>query len=142
MSAFSMYMDGNAALDVTPEQRRPQPSFTVVPGCVQRPSLPQPAPLHGVQTAGVVILAVAVLVCFAVFGLQVTGNQQRAFETALATTEQTSSRVQPVDSLWSLAQEYPVDGLSSSDTSDLIAAWNSLDDAVLQPGMELLVPAA
>ncbi|WP_289543614.1 LysM peptidoglycan-binding domain-containing protein [Enorma phocaeensis] len=76
------------------------------------------------------------------FGLQVTGNQQRAFETALATTEQTSIRVQPGDSLWSLAQEYPVDGLSSSDTSDLIAAWNSLDDAFLQPGMELLVPAA
>ena len=45
------------------------------------------------------------------------------------------------DSLWSLAQEHPVDGLSTQETSDMIRSVNHLDRGSLDAGAVLKVPA-
>ncbi len=53
----------------------------------------------------------------------------------------TPVRVQGGDTLWSLASEHPVKGLSTAQTADLIAEVNGLDGAhVLQAGSMISVP--
>ena len=46
----------------------------------------------------------------------------------------------PGDSLWSLAQEHPIDGLSTQETSDMIRSVNHLDRGSLDAGAVLKVP--
>ena len=50
-------------------------------------------------------------------------------------------RVQPGDSLWSLAEEYPIEGLSTQETSDMIRNVNHLEHGSLAAGAHLKVPA-
>jgi hypothetical protein len=50
-------------------------------------------------------------------------------------------RVQAGDSLWTVAKSHPVDGLSTAQVAELVAARNGLSGAGLVPGQELLVPA-
>lgn len=45
------------------------------------------------------------------------------------------------ESLWSLAEEHPVDGLSTQETSDLIRSVNHLSRGSLDAGSYLKVPA-
>ena len=49
--------------------------------------------------------------------------------------------VQPGDSLWSLAEEYPIEGLSTQETSDMIRSVNHLEHGSLAAGAHLKVPA-
>lgn len=50
-------------------------------------------------------------------------------------------RVVSGDSLWELARAYPVQGLRTEQTVDLIRHLNALRSPVIQPGQRLLVPA-
>ena len=50
-------------------------------------------------------------------------------------------RVQSGDSLWSLAQEHSVDGLTTQETSDIIRSVNHLEHGSLDAGDVLKVPA-
>ena len=48
--------------------------------------------------------------------------------------------VQAGDSLWTLAQAHPVEGLSTAQVADLIAETNGRDGALITPGETILVP--
>ena len=63
------------------------------------------------------------------------------YAQALQEAERITISVAPGDSLWSIASEHGVDSLTTRQTTDLIRSWNDLDSSLLQPGMELLVPA-
>lgn len=49
--------------------------------------------------------------------------------------------VQAGDSLWTLAEAHPVDGLSTAQVAELIAGANGRDGALIAPGECILVPA-
>ena len=77
----------------------------------------------------------------------VQGNLALKLETPAAYAESASNvtyetvRVQSGDSLWSLAQEHSVDGLSTQETSDIIRSVNHLEHGSLDAGDVLKVPA-
>lgn len=50
--------------------------------------------------------------------------------------------VESGDSLWALALEHPMQGLSTAQTADLIAEVNHLPSSTLRPGDMLTVPVA
>lgn len=64
-----------------------------------------------------------------------------AYADSVANVTYESVRVQSGDSLWSLAQEHPIDGLSTQETSDMIRSVNHLDRGSLDAGAVLKVPA-
>ena len=45
------------------------------------------------------------------------------------------------DTLWNIAADHPVDGLSTADTVAVIREVNGLDSAVIHPGQVLTVPS-
>ena len=51
------------------------------------------------------------------------------------------NRVHTGDSLWSLAEEHPVEGLTTQETSDMIRSVNHLERGSLDAGAVLKVPA-
>lgn len=71
----------------------------------------------------------------------VLSSKTSGYEFALEHTELTSISVKPGDSLWVIAEEHGVEGMTTQETTELIRMWNDLDTSTLQPGMELLVPA-
>ena len=68
-------------------------------------------------------------------------TQRAAYADSVANVTYESVRVQSGDSLWSLAQEHPIDGLSTQETSDMIRSVNHLDRGSLDAGAVLKVPA-
>lgn len=50
--------------------------------------------------------------------------------------------VRPGDSLWSLAREHSVEGISTEDLVSIMKARNGVSDSLLQPGQSLLVAAS
>ena len=46
------------------------------------------------------------------------------------------------ESLWSIAEDNPVDGLAIEEAVEVMRDWNGLTSASLHPGMELVVPSA
>lgn len=50
--------------------------------------------------------------------------------------------VEPGDSLWSLAREHPIAGLSTNEVVSRIRELNDLDGSLLRPGEQLMVPQA
>lgn len=67
-------------------------------------------------------------------------SEQRAFDSALASSSRQTITVKAGDSLWSIAEAYDIEGLSTRQTSDIIRAWNDLETSTLQPGDTLVVP--
>lgn len=85
-------------------------------------------------TVGMIVVVLAAL-------FTVLGSETRTFDRALVETERTTVSVAPGDTLWDIAEEHGVDGLTTQQSVDLIRTWNDLEQSALQPGMELLVPA-
>lgn len=53
-----------------------------------------------------------------------------------------SIRVQPADTLWGIALEHPVDGLSTAETVQLIRSLNGFETSSLRVGDVVAVPRA
>lgn len=53
----------------------------------------------------------------------------------------TTVRVGTGDSLWEIARRFPVRGLSTGETVDLLVEMNELDSASIAAGSEIRVPA-
>jgi LysM repeat protein len=51
-------------------------------------------------------------------------------------------RVEPRDTLWSIAARFPVDGRPTVETVTFIRALNGLQTSTLQPGQALIVPSS
>lgn len=147
MNATDM-VQGNLALKYeTPVS----PSFTVVKGgrCGFQAMVAGPVrSKHAVAVSAPVALKastiVAVAVAFTLFfvlSASVFSARHAAYADSVANVTYETVRVQSGDSLWSLAQEHPIDGLSTQETSDVIRSVNHLDRGSLVAGAVLKVPA-
>ena len=147
MNAADM-IQGNLALKlVTPAE----PTFTVVQGgrsgfqpLTVKPARNQQAAVVPARVALKVptIVAVAVaLTLFFVLATSVFSARHAAYADSVANVTYETVRVQSGDSLWSIAQEHPIDGLSTQETSDMIRSVNHLDRGSLDAGAVLKVPA-
>lgn len=88
------------------------------------------------------IVAVAVaLTLFFVLATSVFSARHAAYAESVSNVTYETIRVQPGDSLWSLAEEYPIEGLSTQETSDMIRNVNHLEHGSLAAGAYLKVPA-
>ena len=147
MNATNM-VQGNLALKLeTPAA----PAFTVVKG---GRSGYQPLPVKSARNQHAVaaptpvalkvstIVAVAVaLTLFFVLATSVFSARHAAYAESVSNVTYETIRVQPGDSLWSLAEEYPIEGLSTQETSDMIRNVNHLEHGSLASGAYLKVPA-
>lgn len=146
MNATNM-VQGNLALKlVTPAE----PTFTVVQGgrsgfqpLTVKPVRNQHAVVAPARVALKVptIVAVAVaLTLFFVLATSVFSARHAAYAESVSNVTYETIRVQPGDSLWSLAEEYPIEGLSTQETSDMIRNVNHLEHGSLAAGAHLKVP--
>ena len=88
------------------------------------------------------IVAVAVaLTLFFVLATSVFSARHAAYAKSVSNVTYETIRVQSGDSLWSLAEEYPIEGLSTQETSDMIRNVNHLEHGSLAAGAHLKVPA-
>ncbi len=147
MNATNM-VQGNLALKLeTPAA----PAFTVVKG---GRSGYQPLPVKSARNQHAVaaptpvalkvstIVAVAVaLTLFFVLATSVFSARHAAYAESVSNVTYETIRVQHGDSLWSLAEEYPIEGLSTQETSDMIRNVNHLEHGSLAAGAYLKVPA-
>ena len=127
------------------------PAFTVVKGgrsgfqtlpgkpvrsqCVATTSAPV-----ALKASTIVALAVA-LTLFFVLATSIFSARHAAYAESASNVTYETVRVQSGDSLWSLAQEHSVDGLSTQETSDIIRSVNHLEHGSLDAGDVLKVPA-
>lgn len=147
MNATNM-VQGNLALKLeTPTA----PVFTVVKGgrsgfqtlpgkpvrsrCVATTSAPV-----ALKASTIVALAVALTLSF-VLATSIFSARHAAYAESVSNVTYETVRVQPGDSLWSLAQEHPIEGLSTQETSDMIRSVNHLERGSLDAGAHLKVPA-
>lgn len=147
MNATDM-VQGNLALKLeTPAA----PAFTVVKGgrsgfqtlpgkpvrsqCVATTSAPV-----ALKASTIVALAVA-LTLFFVLATSIFSARHAAYAESVSNVTYETVRVQSGDSLWSLAQEHPIEGLSTQETSDMIRNVNHLEHGSLAAGAHLKVPA-
>lgn len=147
MNATDM-VQGNLALKLeTPAA----PAFTVVKGgrsgfqtlpgkpvrsqCVATTSAPV-----ALKASTIVVLAVA-LTLFFVLATSIFSARHAAYAESVSNVTYETVRVQSGDSLWSLAQEHPIEGLSTQETSDMIRNVNHLEHGSLDAGVRLKVPA-
>ena len=147
MNATDM-VQGNLALKLEPPAA---PAFTVVKGGrsgfqtlpgkpahtqrVVKPSAPA-----ALKVSTIVALAVA-LTLFFVLATSIFSARHAAYAESVSNVTYETVRVQPGDSLWSLAQEHPIEGLSTQETSDMIRDVNHLEHGSLDAGAHLKVPA-
>lgn len=141
-------VQGNLALKLeTPTA----PVFTVVKGgrsgfqtlpgkpvrsrCVATTSAPV-----ALKASTIVALAVALTLSF-VLATSIFSARHAAYAESVSNVTYETVRVQPGDSLWSLAQEHPIEGLSTQETSDMIRSVNHLERGSLDAGAHLKVPA-
>ncbi len=147
MNATDM-VQGNLALKLeTPVA----PAFTVVKGgrsgfqtlpgkpvrsqCVATSSAPV-----ALKVSTIVALAVAFTLFF-VLATSIFSARHAAYAESVSNVTYETVRVQSGDSLWSLAQEHPIEGLSTQETSDMIRNVNHLEHGSLDAGSHLKVPA-
>ena len=147
MNAMEM-VQGNLALKLeTPAA----PAFTVVKGGRSgfraQPTKPARSQRVSVASAPVALKAstvVAVAVAFTLFFVLATSvfsARHAAYAESVSNVTYETVRVHSGDSLWSLAQEHPIEGLSTQETSDMIRSVNHLEHGSLDAGAHLKVPA-
>lgn len=149
MNAADM-VQGNLALKL---EAPATPAFTVVKGgrshfqvqaVATKPVRTQRAAAASAPVALKASTIVAVAVAFTLFFVLATSvfsARHAAYADSVANVTYETVRVQSGDSLWSLAQEHPIDGLSTQETSDMIRSVNHLDRGSLDAGAVLKVPA-
>lgn len=141
-------VQGNLALKL---EMPAAPAFTVVKGgrsgfqtlpgkpvrsqCVATTSAPV-----ALKASTIAALAVA-LTLFFVLATSIFSARHVAYAESVSNVTYETVRVQSGDSLWSLAQEHPIEGLSTQETSDMIRNVNHLEHGSLDAGVHLKVPA-
>ena len=144
MNATNM-IQGNLALKLeTPAE----PTFTVVQGgrsgiqpLTVKPARNQQAVAAPARVALRVPTIVAAFTLFFVLATSVFNARHAAYAESVSNITYETIRVQSGDSLWSLAEEYPIEGLSTQETSDMIRNVNHLEHGSLAAGAHLKVPA-
>lgn len=115
-------------------------SFQTLPGKPSRSqrvvTVSAPAAL---KASTIVALAVALTIFF-VLATSIFSARHAAYAESASNVTYETVRVQSGDSLWSLAQEHPIEGLSTQETSDMIRNVNHLEHGSLDAGVHLKVP--
>ena len=147
MNAADM-VQGNLALKL---EAPAAPTFTVVKGgrsgfqpVAPKPNRTQHAAVTSSSAALKASTVVAIAVAFTLFFVLATTvftARHAAYADSVANVTYETVRVHAGDSLWSLAEEHPVDGLSTQETSDMIRSVNHLEHGSLDAGAHLKVPA-
>ncbi len=147
MNAADM-VQGNLALKL---EAPAAPAFTVVKGgrsgfqpVAPKPNRTQHAAVTSSPAALKASTVVAIAVAFTLFFVLATTvftARHAAYADSVANVTYETVRVHAGDSLWSLAEEHPVDGLSTQETSDMIRSVNHLEHGSLDVGAHLKVPA-
>ena len=146
MNATNM-VQGNLALKLeTPAE----PAFTVVQGgrsgfqpLAVKPARNQravAAPARVALKVPTIVAAAVALTLFFVLATSVFSARHAAYAESVSNVTYETIRVQPGDSLWSLAEEYPIEGLSTQETSAMIRNVNHLEHGSLAAGAHLKVP--
>lgn len=86
--------------------------------------------------AGMMAIAICAVIVTSVFAFRNASVRRAAIDEAA----RIEIRVQPGESLWSLAEAYPIDGLSTAETVEAIKDWNDLSLSTLDAGESLIVP--
>lgn len=82
------------------------------------------------------LFLVGVAVCLALAAVQ---GSDALLNSDLRTQD---VRVEPGQSLWTLAKQYPVEGADTARTVEIIASLNGLNDGVVRAGSTVRVPVA
>lgn len=147
MNATDM-VQGNLALKLeTPAA----PAFTVVKGGrsgfqtlpgkpVRSQRVATTSAPAALKVSTIVAFAVA-LTLFFVLATSIFSARHAAYAESVSNVTYETVRVQSGDSLWSLAQEHPIEGLSTQETSDMIRDVNHLEHGSLDAGAHLKVSA-
>lgn len=138
---------GNLALsieDACPLDYRPR--FEVVEGGRSRDRVrgcTAAAPASCSKRSKALSIAIAFVMGAVLFGtfLSFELSAENAYSSALASAPREEITVNTGDTLWALANEHPISGLSTADTVNVIAEWNELQGGCLHPGDLLLVPS-
>lgn len=84
---------------------------------------------------------VAEILLVLVFAAAIVFAGARYLRPAQVGVESTTTiRVGPEATLWQIAQEHPVDDLSTAETVDILVDLNGMEDASLAVGQALVVP--
>ena len=146
---------GNLAIDMYHIEPA-RPSFSVIDGCrddrsrervLAKPSRrPVPdrmvAPRRSLSPAVASLLIVALVVSVFVIGFASVLGRAQAHSDAIAGIRTETIEVVSGDSLWNIAAEHSVEGLTTQETVDFIRDANDLEVSMLSAGMELDVPVA
>ena len=81
------------------------------------------------------------IIALAVVFLLLAATSERG-DHVLSDVETATVRVQPNQSLWSIALEHPVDGLTTAEAVDLIREVNAMDTSRLRAGQLLEIPVS
>ena len=147
MNATNM-VQGNLALKL---ETSAEYTFTVVQGgrssfqpLTVKPARNQQAvaaPGRVALKAPTIVAVPVALTLFFVLATSVFSARHAAYAESVSNVTYETIRVQSGDSLWSLAEEYPIEGLSTQETSDMIRNVNHLEHGSLAAGAHLKVPA-
>ncbi len=134
----SYLCDGTSALAPS------YPSLTLIEGGKGREASPVQDE-KSVACASFTIKSFAMLVLVAVMAFALCAFREasisKSVENALEGVSTTTVTVRGGDTLWGLAQDHSVTGVSTKDLVSWLEAQNNLDSAQLQPGQILVVPA-
>lgn len=133
MHTDNVMIQGNLALKVESQDK---PRLCVIPGgrsFGQRHARP--------SFSSLLVLVFTLLITFSLFTVS-TLRSRATFNAAANTIQYHTIRVAQGDSLWSLAENHPVENLSTQETCDIIRSENHLSHGGIDAGMYLKVPDA
>lgn len=130
--------DGTSAL--APEY----PALSLIQG--GKSTTVAPARAIEVKRVAFSIKGLAALVLVALIACALCVARERFISAGISSVldgaDTTAITVHDGDTLWGLAQDHSVAGISTKDVVKWIEAENSLDNASIQPGQELIVPVS
>lgn len=149
MMNSNMMVYGNLALASEAPARRVdvKTRFVVVEGSLghARPELqvahrPETRTSSLARVCALVGVVVMFLIVF-VAGVSTFSNRADLVSQVASEVAWTETSVREGDSLWTLAESHPIEGLSTRETADIIESHNSFDSVVLIAGDTILVPS-
>ena len=139
MSNMTYTVQGNLALK---PHLASDTAFTVVEGGRRVDTLHAPRVESSWARLASRVLVVALAAAIFVAGYMTLSRGPAAIDQALETVSFETVRVREGDSLWSLAQEHPIDGLETAQAVEVLRNANNLDAAALSAGDDILVPVS
>ena len=115
--------------------------FQTLPGKPVRSQCAAAASVPAALKASTIVALAVALTLFFVLAASIFSARHAAYAESASNVTYETVRVQSGDSLWSLAQEHPIEGLSTQETSDMIRNVNHLEHGSLDAGAHLKVPA-